>query len=81
MGVGPLRGANVVTFWVFCATAHGYDLVLTAPAHDLIVKSARWKGHYNIALMSASARQVSTIVYRFDGKRYAEYKSELETIK
>ncbi len=80
MGVGPLRGANVVTFWVFCATVHGYELVLTAPAHDLIVKNTRWKGHYEITLMSATAKEVFTVWYRFDGKRYVEYKSGLEPI-
>ncbi|HEY6969800.1 MAG TPA: hypothetical protein VJA94_11390, partial [Candidatus Angelobacter sp.] len=42
---GPLAGGNVVTFWVFCATPRGYELVLMAPAHDLEVKNTRWKGH------------------------------------
>ena len=81
MGEGPLRGANVVTFWVFQSTAHGYRLVLTAPAHDLIVKSTRCKGYDDIALISATARQTSTILYRFNGERYTEYKSESEAIK
>lgn len=43
MGQGPLRGANVITFWIFCATPSGYQLVLSAPAHDLLVKNTRWK--------------------------------------
>ena len=35
VGEGSLHGSNVTTFWVFCTTASGYKLVLTAPAHDL----------------------------------------------
>jgi hypothetical protein len=48
IGEGALRGSNVTTFWVFCATPSGYKLVLTAPAHDLIVKNTRWKGRRDI---------------------------------
>jgi len=38
IGQPPISGANVTTFWVFLAEIGGYKLVLTAPAHDLIVK-------------------------------------------
>jgi hypothetical protein len=72
MGEGSLHGSNVTTFWVFCATPHGYKLVLTAPAHDLIVKSTRWKGHRDIELTSMTAVQTSTVLFRFDGERYTK---------
>ena len=81
MGEGPLRGANVVTFWIFQSTTHGYRLILTAPAHDLVVKNTRWNGYHDIILMSATAEQISITLYKFDGKRYREYKSETEPIK
>jgi hypothetical protein len=81
MGEGPLRGANVIPFWVFCATDSGYALVLTAPAFGLTVKSTRWKGHRNIELDSATAVQISTVLLRFDGERYVEYQSKSEPIK
>jgi hypothetical protein len=76
MAEGPLHGSNVTTFWVFCATARGYELVLTGPAHDLTVKNTRWKGHRDIVLASMTAAQISTVLFRFDGERYAEYKTK-----
>ena len=81
MGVGPLRGANVITFWVFAATASGYELVLMAPAHDLTVKNTRWKGYREIELVSMTAVEMSTVLVRFDGERYKEYKARSEHIR
>lgn len=77
---GPLLGANVTTFWVFSTTARGHELVLTAPAHDLFVKKTRWKGHRIIELASMTAVQVSTALYRFNGKQYAKYAEETKPI-
>ena len=81
MAVGPLAGGNVVTFWVFRWTAHGHELVLMTPAHDLAVKSSRWKGYRDIELTSMSAVTVSTVLCRFDGRRYARYESKTENIR
>jgi hypothetical protein len=81
MAVGPLRGGNVTTFWVFRSTAHGYALVLTAPAHDLIVKSTRWNGFRDIELTSMSAVQINSVLCRFDGKKYTGYKTKSEQIR
>lgn len=79
-GEAPILGANVTTFWIFGATDHGHELVLTAPAHDLVLQSARWKGHREIQMMSATASNVSTVLYRFDGKRYAAFQEKSEQI-
>jgi hypothetical protein len=81
MAVGPLAGGNVVTFWIFRRTTHGHELVLMAPAHDLIVKSSRWKEYRDIELTSMSAVTVSTVLCRFDGRRYTGYKSKTENIR
>jgi hypothetical protein len=81
MARGPLAGGNVVTFWVFCAAAHGYELALMAPAHTLRVMNTRWLGHRDIELLSASAVQFSSVLCRFDGKRYASYKTKSERIR
>lgn len=81
MARGPLAGGNVVTFWVLRGTPHGHELVLTAPMHDLIVKNTRRNGYRDIELASMSAVKVSTVLCRFDGKRYKEYKSKAEDIQ
>jgi len=66
-----LINSNVV------ALRFGYFNPLTPPAHDLIVVNARWKGYRNIELVSMTAKQISTVLLRFDGKAYAEDKSTL----
>jgi hypothetical protein len=81
MGEGALRGTNITTFWVFCATAGGYNLVLTAPAHDLIVKNARSNGHRDIELISMTAVQVSRVLLRFNGERYVKRTATSEAIQ
>jgi len=78
---GALAGGNVITFWIFRATAHGHELVLKAPAHDLIVKNTRWNGYRNVELASMSAAEISTVLCRFDGKKYARYKAWSKSIR
>jgi hypothetical protein len=77
----PLAGGNVTTFWVFCATPHGYELVLTAPAHTLRVKNTRRRGHRDIELLSATAVEVSAALLRFDGEKYAGFKTRSVPIR
>jgi hypothetical protein len=81
MAKGPLAGGNVVMFWIFRRTTHGHELVLMAPAHDLAVKNSRWNGYRDIALSSMSARRISTVLCRFDGRQYTKYKSKTEDIR
>jgi hypothetical protein len=77
----PLAGGNVTTFWVFCATPHGYELVLKAPAHTLRVKNTSRRGHRDIELISATAVEVSTVLLRFDGEKYAGFKTRSGPIR
>lgn len=81
MGEESLRGANVTTFWVFSAMPGGYKLVLTAPAHDLIVRNTRWKSHRDIDLVSMTAVEISTVSCRFDGIRYIKYAATSKAIR
>ena len=81
MGEGPLRGSNVTTFWVFHATPSGYKLVLTAPAHDLILKNTRCNGFRDIVLTSLTAVEVSTVLLRFNGTIYTKQTASTNVIK
>jgi hypothetical protein len=81
VGEGPILGANVTTFWVFCSTPHGHELVLTAPEHDLVVKRGRWKGYREIELTSATAVGFSRMLLRWDGRKYAAYREKSEHIQ
>jgi hypothetical protein len=74
MAVGLLRGANITTFWLFRPARGGYEMLLDAPVHDLIIKNSRSNGYRDIELLSATAVTVSTVILRFDGKAYQIYK-------
>ncbi len=81
VGNPPVSGANTATFWVFVATAHGYELALTGPAHDLIVNNSRSKGYRNIEMSAESAVQFYSALYRFDGKRYSVFRRKSVPIR
>lgn len=71
VGNPPLSGGNLAMFWVFRATASGHELVLNTSAHSLEVMNTRWNGHKDIETIGATAVAVTTVLYRFDGKKYS----------
>ncbi len=81
MGEGEMRGANVIMFWIFRNTAHGHELVLTAPAHDLIVKKSRSNGYRDIEMLAATAVQFHTVILKFDGHQYRVHRDKWEPIR
>ena len=80
-GEPPLSGANTVWFWVFRPTPHGHELVLAAPAHDLIVRSSIHNGLRDIEMLAATSSSVHTVDFRFDGHKYAIFREKWEDIK
>lgn len=81
VGKPPINGANVALFWIFRATVNGHELILFTGAHDLRVVRRRWKGFREIEVLSVTQGQVNTILFRFDGQRYARYKATSEKIQ
>ena len=77
----PLSGANVTTFWVFLANHRGYELVLSAPAHDLLVRKHISNGYLDIEMIASTAQRIHTARYRFDGSRYQIYREKWEPIR
>jgi hypothetical protein len=77
---GPLMGANVVKFWVFGRTPHGFELLLAVPAHDLIIKNSRWQGYRTIEAAAMTASTISTVLFRFNGSVYERYRTSSEKI-
>jgi hypothetical protein len=81
LGEGPLTGANVIRFWIFRDTGHGYELVLRAAGHDLHVKQHRSNGYRDIETASVTMMQFNSELFRFDGKRYVSQGVRTEPIK
>jgi hypothetical protein len=80
VGQAPVAGANVSPFWIFCATPQGYRLALKLSTHTLIVKSTRWNGRREIETVAATASEVFTVSYRFDGQQYNSYQEKASPI-
>jgi hypothetical protein len=79
-GIGRLRG-NVATFWVFRNLPEGPQLVLKTTSQSLLVQSARWKGFRNISAASPIAGYSVETFFRFDGKKYQQFRRKSELIK
>jgi hypothetical protein len=75
---GCLLGANIAPFWIFKNNGHAYDLVLTVHAHDLEIASATTMGYRDVVTLSATAIQVISSTYQFDG---VEYKLATTTVE
>jgi hypothetical protein len=75
-GEGPLKGGFVEGFWVFCHSEHGYRLVLYAPAHDLVVTETYWNGYREIEMSTESADVLTSVFFRWDGKRYIDFQEK-----
>jgi hypothetical protein len=82
MGIGGLRGAHSVPFWVFRRKTGGYDLVLSTGGDSLKVLNARSNGYRTIKAYNVgqAGRTLTTATYRFSGGRYQEYKVRTEAI-
>lgn len=81
LGEGRLRGANVVTFWVFRKLPNGYRLVLKTTAAGLRVERTKSKGFRNISTASPIAGSSVETFYTFDGKEYKQFRTRSEPIK
>lgn len=67
-----LFGANVVPFWVFQKTPQGNKLVLSVSALVLEVLKSKTNGYYDIRTSVATAREVLTTIFTFNGETYSK---------
>jgi hypothetical protein len=81
MGVGPVRGANVTTFWLLRPKGEVFELLLTATAHTLKVTQARSNGYRDVELVSATAVRVSTSLFTFRAGTYQRVSVEVRDLK
>lgn len=66
-----LLGANIGPFWVFRNAGRGrYSLVLDLSTLSLHVLRTKTNGLRDIRISAATAQEVLTAVYKFDGKKY-----------
>ena len=82
MAANPrLFGANIVPFWVFRNTPLGHQLVLSITTLGLEVLRSKTTGYRDIRATAATAKEVLTTDYVFDGTRYRERRSSQRSIR
>jgi len=76
-----LFGANLVPFWIFRKTLKGNELTLRVDALKLELLKTKRKGYRNIRTTKATANEVISSYYEFDGNKYEKRHSSREPIK
>lgn len=69
-------------FWVFRQTAGQSELILKAPGQGMDALKARHSGYKDIQTVTGgqAGRYLTTITYRFDGKRYRQYRERTREV-
>ena len=80
MGIGPLLGANVTSFWVYRLINEFPVLVMQAPEFAIELLKTRHNGLLDIQLSSATAVTLNEVILRFDGRRYVRSRSSLKAL-
>jgi hypothetical protein len=78
VGVGSLRGAHIVPFWIVRRAARGDSVVFKAKCDALAVLTNRDKGYRELEAtwITQSGASILTARYRFDGKAYVKFSSQ-----
>jgi hypothetical protein len=76
-----LFGANLVPFWIFQKTSKGEKLILSVNALGLEVLDTKTNSYNNIRTTKATAKEILSATYEFDGDKYEERRSSREPIK
>lgn len=72
--------AGIGTFWIFRKVGQQYELVLKALGNGLTILGTKYNGHRSIqtGTIGQAGRQFTTVVFRFDGKRYQKYREDTQ---
>lgn len=83
IGVGPIRGANVTTFWIFRPRDGAFESILDPPAsvHTLTIRGTQSNGYKDIELLSATATTISSVLCKFEGTSYKQTVPTLTPIR
>jgi hypothetical protein len=76
-----LLGANLVPFWIFRSATNGYKLLLRVDTLSLELLNEKTRGLRNLVSRQATAGEIRTGTFVFDGRKYRERKSSTEKIK
>jgi hypothetical protein len=72
-----MLGAHTNTFWVLRKGDKGYQLLLETEASSLYVENSMHNGYLDITAETFNFSDTDAVYYRFDGRRYQEYKRKV----
>ena len=73
-----ILGASNNTFWVLRKEDEGYQLLLETTALGLELEKSRHNGYLDITTyVHINFSETATVYYRFDGRRYKEFKRKI----
>lgn len=70
----PFIGANIGPFWVIRDLPAGPQVVFSTIALAITIQKTRYEGLRNIEAFAATATEGTTVNFRFNGRKYVEYK-------
>jgi hypothetical protein len=77
----PFIGANVGPFWIVRDLPDGPQVVFSTIALGISIQSTWFNQYRTIEASAATAVEVTTVRFRFDGKKYVVYKTSVEEMK
>jgi hypothetical protein len=77
----PFIGANVGPFWIIRDLPTGPEIVFSTIALGLDIQKITSNGFRNIEASSATAGEVFTTTFHFNGKKYVVFRRKSERIK
>jgi hypothetical protein len=80
IGVGDLRGAHIVPFWLFHQDDSGASLLLKTRSDRIEITPKRFNGYAEVrsTWIQGAGSNIVTDSYRFNGKTYVRYRRETQ---
>ena len=76
----PFIGANIGPFWVIRGLATGPKVVFSTITLAITIQKTTFGGFRNIEAFAATAVEGTTVDFRFNSRKYVEYKEKSEPL-
>jgi hypothetical protein len=80
IGVGDLRGAHIVPFWLIHQDERGASLLFKSSSDQIEIMRNRFNGYAEVRAtwIQRAGATIVTDSFRFDGKKYVRYRGQTQ---
>lgn len=80
IGVGDLRGAHIVPFWLFHRDDHGASLLLKTRSDQIEISPKQFNGYAEVrsTWIEGAGATIVTDSFRFNGRAYVRYRRQTQ---